>query len=208
MKRSGFKIKEVHPRVFLFEFSDEYDLSMHFLRYQEYYESPSSKFRGKAFTLLDYMEWYSNKFGHGAFTYTRDYGGYNIPGEIIPSVQQLGIPDPNRYDETMAGAWRECANYYDDRFYIIGTMKDHGALNHELSHAFFYLYPEYRKEMLALVKALPVKTRKKINKWLKEHCYARKVYTDETVAYLSTGSAWDGVDGKPFRKVFKRYLND
>ena len=38
MKRS-FKIKEVRPYVFLFEFTDQYDMSMHFLRYQEFYES-------------------------------------------------------------------------------------------------------------------------------------------------------------------------
>jgi hypothetical protein len=215
MKHSAFIIKEVHPRVFLFEFSDEYDLSMHFLRYQEFYESPSLKFRGKAFALLDYMDWYAHKFGHGAFTYTRDFGGYNIPGETIAEVQETGVPDFNRYDLAMDKAYHEVGDRLvkqGDRtyrpFYIIGTLKDHGVLNHELSHAFFYLYPEYRKEMTGLVRALPKRSRRKINKWLKGHCYCPKVYIDETVAYLATGGPWDGIDSRQFKKVFKRRINE
>ena len=41
-----FKITEVKPRIFLFEFKNHYDMCMYFMRYQEYYESASPKFRG------------------------------------------------------------------------------------------------------------------------------------------------------------------
>lgn len=214
-----FKILEVKPRIFLFEFSDGYDLAIHFLRYQEFYESPSHKFRGKSFELIDYMDYYAHKFGNGCFSYPRDFGGFNIPGEIIPRVLALCIPDPNRYDAAMIDAYMQCrlmSNFaknkdnpppQDAPLYIIGTTKDHGALNHELSHAFFYLHPEYRKEMRALVSDIPTRQRKKMEKWLRDHCYASKVLVDEMIAYNATSSGWGDIDPRPFKKVFKRYLN-
>ncbi len=63
------KIEEVRPRIFLFKFKDSYDMSMSFLRFQEYYELPNKKFRRKQFKIVDYMEWYSKKYGNGIFTY-------------------------------------------------------------------------------------------------------------------------------------------
>jgi hypothetical protein len=55
---------------------------MTFLRYQEFYESPSKKFRGKSYKLLDFMKWYASE-NDGIFTYPRDWAGFNFPGSII-----------------------------------------------------------------------------------------------------------------------------
>ena len=92
----AFKIKEIKPNIFLFEFKHNYDMCMHFLRYQEYYESSSPKYRGKAFEIFDFMRWYSLKYGKGAFTYVDDWDGFNIPSHIIWSLWNLNlIPDKN-----------------------------------------------------------------------------------------------------------------
>lgn len=208
-----FKIKEVKPRVFLFEFKNNYDMCMYFLRYQEYYESPSSKFRGKSFEIFDFMKWYSEKYGGDAFTYPRDWDGFNIPGNIIMDVWMKHISDKNIYDYEMYNAWKEC-NYKSggNPFYIIGAVKGKkNALKHEIAHAFFTLYPEYKSGMTQLVKELDPSIRQKLNGGLKKLGYTPKVYIDEIQAYLSTGiSPSFGVgklsnECKPFQKFFKDF---
>src|SRR5579864_3597075 len=102
MKKVGkYKISEVRSRVFFLQFKRRYDLCMQFLRYQEYYESVNSKFRDHAFDLLTYMEWYSHNNKLGYFSYPVDWSGFNIPGETIKKVWDLGIADKNIYDYEM-----------------------------------------------------------------------------------------------------------
>ena len=48
-----YKLYKIAPKLFCVEMPNTYDLSMLFVRYQEYYESPNPKFRNKAFKLLD-----------------------------------------------------------------------------------------------------------------------------------------------------------
>ena len=208
-----FKIKEVKPRVFLFEFSNNYDMCMYFLRYQEYYESASPKFRGKAFEIFDFMRWYSLKYSKGAFTYPNDWDGFNLPGNIIKDVWELGITDRNIYDYEMFMAWNECNDKSKgEKFYIIGVVRGNRALNHEIAHALFYLYPEYKKEMTRLVKEMDLNIKKSVNGTLKKLGYTPKVYVDETQAYFSTGitgsfgstGKW-ATECKPFQKFFKEF---
>lgn len=210
--KKPFKIKEVKPNIFLFEFSNNYDMCMYFMRYQEFYESPSPKFRGKSFEIFDFMRWYSLKYGKGAFTYPDDWDGFNIPGDIIPNVWKLGIQDRNIYDYEMMMAWSGCKAKAKGKFYIIGTVKGNKALNHEIAHGFFYLYPEYKKEMKKLVSELSVPILDKINISLQNMGYTPKVYVDEAQAYMATGltptfgdvEQWKD-ERKPFQDFFKTF---
>ena len=188
MKRD-FEIKEVKPGIFLFQFKHHYDMCMHFMRYQEFYESASPKFRGKEFDIFTFMRWYSLKYGKGSFTYPNDWNGFNIPGNIIFDMwNQHLIPDKNIYDYEMFMAWKECsAKAEGKKFYIIGVVKGNSALKHEIAHGMFYLDPEYKKETTKLVKALSPEIRKNINDTLKKLGYTPKVYVDETQAYMATG---------------------
>jgi hypothetical protein len=208
-----FKIQEIKPRIFLFQFDNNYDMCMYFLRYQEYYESASPQFRGKQFEILDFMKWYALKYGGGIFTYTKDWGGFNFPAYIIPYVWELGILDKNIYDYEMMDAWKQCADKGHGDFYIIGATTNNGiTINHEVAHGLFYLYPEYKLEMTKLVKALPPTFRAKINTTLQKVGYTPKVYVDETQAYMATGiskhfSGLDecGVICKPFKSFFRKF---
>jgi hypothetical protein len=194
MAGKAFKIKQVKPNIFLFEFKHNYDMCMHFLRYQEFYECPSSKFRGKPFELIDYMRWYSMTFGKGDFTYPTDWSGFNLfDGNIIKQVYDLGIADRNLYDYEMLNAWRECNTKVNGgKFCIIGAIKgDDETLRHEMAHAFFALSDEYKKHMTKLVKALDPVIRKETNSTLKRIGYTPKVYVDETQAYMATGLTKD-----------------
>lgn len=211
--KKPFLIKEVRPRIFLFEFGNHYDMCMHFLRYQEFYESPSPQFRDKPFTILTFMKWYSKKYGAGSFTYPNDWNGFNIPGDTIKKVHALGITDKNQYDYEMWLAWKECKAKADGQdFYIIGVVRGNKALSHEIAHGLFYLNLEFRKEMKKLVKGLDPTIRKTVNEGLKKLGYTPKVYIDETQAYMSTGlseafgspNQW-AEERKAFETCFKQY---
>lgn len=220
-----FKIIQVEPRIFLFEFTDQYSMNMHFLRYQEFYESPNPKFRNKSFIILDFMEWQAKTEGNGNFTYTTAWSGFNFPGNIINKLHQMkhdgmkGLIDHNKYDDNMLEASNKCAsslskNFSDYNFYIIGCLKDNTeTLDHEISHGLFYLNAEYKKEATKLVKALPKRIRTSMEKMLTKTGYTKQVFIDEINAYLSTDSKEDlalrGIkltkQDLPFKELFKKY---
>lgn len=205
----SFKIKEVKPRVFCLTFKECYDLSMFFLRYQEHYESPNPKFRGKSFELLDFMKWYSKKYGHGAFTYPSDWGGFNIPAHVVSTVWSYDLNDRNLYDYEMREVYRKCCEKYPDgKFYLIGVYGKGGSLRHEIAHGFFYTIPEYREEMTRLVKALKPSIYKSMCKHLKRIGYTPGVYVDECQAYFSTGQNFIKLKGqdKPFIRLYEQYF--
>jgi hypothetical protein len=224
----AFKIKEVRKNIFLFAFKNQYDLCMHFLRYQEYYESPNKKFRGKAFSILNFMKWYSNSSFpkiEGAFTYPVDWDGFNLPSYVIENVRELGIPDKNAYDKAIWKAYKHCrkkAN--DDKFYIIGVSYEgkslSDALDHEIAHGLFYTCDEYKVAMNKLVLAMNPFLREAFEAWLKKKGYAKQVYTDETQAYMATSEDFGNNKSftpeiaislneaaKDFKWVFSQYKN-
>lgn len=214
-----FTIKEVKPKIFLFECDNSYDLAMTFLRYQETYESPNPKFRNKPFTIIDFMEWYSKTQGlknHGVegFSYPLDWAGFNFPSFIIDKLlNDIGITDRNKYDDFILESYNMIKNkyYYDDNFYIIGaTAGNEKTIKHEIAHGFFYTNPEYKKEMKKLVKALPADKIEKFNTHLASVGYTKQVFVDEIQAYLSTGvsnSMKQEMNGltKPFIDTFNKY---
>jgi len=186
MKTTNYTLKEIRPNIFHLQFQDHYDLCMYFLRYQEFYESPSPKFRNKSFSILSFMRWYSKKYGNGSFTYPNDWSGFNIPGSIIEQVHNLTIPDRNIYDYEFLNIYKHCKKSSKD-FYLIGSLKNKNVLNHEIAHGYFYINKTYKSIMTKLTKSIPKDIRQSINSWLSIRGYTAKVFIDETQAYLSTG---------------------
>ena len=215
-KIGKYTISEVKPRIFFLKFKRNYDLCMQFLRYQEFYESPNPKFRNHQFELLDFMDWYSHQYGNGCFTYPSDWAGFNIFGDIIKRVWDLGISDRNLYDYEMRDLYRKFLEKYPDgRFYIIGA-EDHPdaetTMRHEVAHGLYFISSDYKKKMAQLVKQLKKPFYKKICDALKKKGYTPKVYMDECQAYLSTGLPKSfGVPLKKenllFVNVFNEYFN-
>jgi hypothetical protein len=184
-----YTVSEIRPRIFLLQFKRNYDLCMQFVRYQEFYESPNPKFRDHAFNLLDFMEWYSFSNKQGYFSYPMDWAGFNIPGDTIKKVWDLGITDRNIYDYEMLMLYNKFQKQYSDgKFYVIGACKGNAqTLKHEIAHGFFFTHPEYKKKMSTLVHDLTKPLYTKMCKALKKIGYAPRVYIDECQAYLSTG---------------------
>lgn len=180
-----FELKEVKPRIFLLKFKDGYKLAMHFLRYQEYYESPFEGFRGHPFALLDYMDHYVTENKTETFDYPAVYAGFNIPGQVIGDVRSLGIPDANEYDRVMYGIYSDIQAKNPD-FYLIGAQDDE-TIEHEVAHGLWYTTPEYQEKMRWAIAGLPPKVIKFAHKHLKKFGYCEEVFDDEIQAYFATG---------------------
>ncbi len=205
-----FEVKKVYPGVYLILFKDHYQLCMHFVRFQERYESP--KFKGQNFELVDLMEWYSKKYGNGLFTYPKDWAGFNLPGSVILGSQIL---DESRYDRLMKSIAEYCLadNGGDSGFYIIGARSSDKiqVVKHEIAHAFFFVDEKYRDDMTKLVDELPLSFRQKFTEVLASRCYDSSVFVDEIQAYMATGLL-SGVEDKskklraPFTKLFNSYF--
>ncbi len=190
-----FKTKQGHSAYHLI-FKSRYEMSMFFLRYQEFYESINPEFRGQSFYYLDYMSWYTEYTNSHMFTYTKDFIGYNLPSSsIIECYGLVPSDDYNKYDEMMIKLYLELSAK-SKKFYIIGTIRKDTTFRHELAHALYYLEPAYKKQMDALTNALPKKLRRGINNVLST-IYSESVLDDETQAYMSTNSYMTGMSELP-----------
>jgi len=212
-----FEIEKVAPRVYCAVFKRPYDLSMTFMRYQEFYEGESAKFRGQSFSILDFIEWYCHNKNEGlTFSYHEDWGGFNIPGKIIKEVVAAGIPDMNGHDHIMLAInslidfdlSEETKDYY-----LIGVSKEtkETYLPHELAHGLFYTNPSFRREMTRLVGRLPKLKKEAAFAALRKIGYAENVLVDEVQAHFATGliEELEACDAsaylEEFEKVFKAY---
>ena len=173
--------------IFVVTTDNQYDLAMLFFRAQEYYESPFKQIKGKEFTLMKAMELYSKKLGDGAFTYPKDWAGFNVPGKVLDTLYGPGykynIQDPSEYDGHM-----ECilSMIKPKEFYLIGAVKkDVATIEHELCHARFALDKNYKKKVRELLKQLPDKMKKKIEDYLLSIGYCKGVLEDELQAYIT-----------------------
>lgn len=78
-----YTLESMGSGIYCLRFERHYDCCMHFLRFQEYYESP--EFKGEAFSLLDFMDWYAHSYSshkhdkRPSFTYPSDWAGFNVP---------------------------------------------------------------------------------------------------------------------------------
>ena len=212
-----YKLKELRPKVFCVTVKNQFDLSLLFWRYQEYYECGSKKFKGKQFTLLEYMKWYCKKHGDGSFSYPDDYIGFNVPSYVIRDVLWGHVdnnPDYNEYDDVMQKIDDELLERTkNEEYYLIGvTGKDKKVVAHEVSHGLYFTNESFRTEMNGVLRTIPEKKYKKFKKVLKGLGYAKSVHDDEIIAYCSTGLHPSmkkinipGKTIKKFKEVYKTY---
>lgn len=213
-----YDIKEVLPKIFSVVIEDPYDRAMTFCRAQEYYESPNKDFRGKYFSMWDYMKWYSKE--KGSFTYPRDWSGFNIPLQKLYKLyhdldsDELETP----YDFEMSDIMFEIysMNGYSDKGYVIGSKDRLGStFEHELCHGLFATNRAYKKKALELVGKIKKPLYNKLKKNLLKMGYTEKVIDDEIQAYLMFGYTLPGfsegistLDLEPYHLMFDKELNN
>lgn len=210
------RIKEISTSIFHVHFLSREELSLSFLRFQEFYESP--EFKGKFFSLKKFKKWYVSNSPKGKktgkFTYVTDWSGFNIPSHIlIPFFE--GKFDPLSSREKRLLKFFE--NVKEKSFYIIGTYGKKipsGTLNHEIAHGLFYTNQEYKIKMLDLVNGLNSETREKIVSALSSMGgYHPDVFDDEIQAYMVDGlkkllkRAKIKISDLSFRKEFIDFFN-
>lgn len=208
-------VKEVTDSVLHIQAKTQFDIASTFMRLQEFYESPFREVRGKLFTHEDFINLYAYRKERKGddeviFSYFEDWQGFNIPGNVfnrwVKRFKKAGMWEK---EQELIDLVYDKVNKRSNKFYVIGTFEYHdqgNVINHELSHAFFYLDKQYKSESTKLYRKLPKVVRYQMHEWLKSMGYDRTVYTDETVAYLSTDTMCD-LDDKltpvPWKKVLE-----
>lgn len=181
-----YRIKEVKPNIFAVLVKDKYDRAMLFCRFQEYYESPNPKFRGKNFSIWDYMKWYNTKYKRG-FSYGTDWSGFNIPwrviNECICKLNKFETP----YDIIMNEISYEIGKRSSNGYLIACKDTKGETFKHEVCHGLYYTDENYRKKVDEVTKQLPKKHYNIFKKNLIEMGYTTKVINDEIQAYLQYG---------------------
>ena len=208
-QQSKWKLECLYPSIYHLQFANHYDAAMHFLRYQENYESPM--WRDKQFTILEYMEWYAKtqcdwkkeavtnrgtikKKPVQMFTYPGDWGGFNLPSYVFDRVTLQNIPDPNHYDRFMHTIAQTCRemSVMSGPWYLIGTVDGPKAtryIDHEVAHGgFYYTLPAYFEYMNELIyEKTPIEPIQALRAWLLDVGYCEAVVMDETQACFATG---------------------
>jgi len=216
--------REITPNIFLLSFDSYYDLAMHFVRAQEFYESNNIKLRNTHFTLVDFMEWYA-KTNDGTFSYPDDWAGFNVPGWVFKKVlNKKAIKDWNKYDEFMFKVTKQLQKRVPNNnpcgFYLIGaSTEDSKTVDHEIAHGLYYTNSAFKSEMQVLTESFQ-KQFDSFTVYLRKIGYDESVLKDEFQAYFSTGLGYDGKKflkkkkvpykkaTKKFKKVFKKWKSD
>ena len=208
------RVKEVKPFIYCVEVDDDYDRAMLFCRYQEFYESPYKKFRGKAFSWMEYMRFYKTAWKKRVFTYPDDWAGYNIPGNIVEKANDIFYKE-TEYDVIMNDIYSYCAlnaqnknNGIRHDWYLIGaSSKDKGTINHEIAHALYFTNKEYKKVVTLLIKKIKPVHYEKLRKKLVKMGYVddKKIIDDEIQAFMSSG-LYNGLDTKELKVYQKEFV--
>jgi len=195
------KLSTIRPGILHVYFDSGRDMAKTLLRFQEFYESP--EFRGKYFTLADYIKWYTKK--NGKFDYYQGWGEENGNGFNLPSF--VFKPFFAKKFDPLSTQENEFLNLFRYKmhapFYVVITASNsEDEIKHEMAHALFYTNPQYKKNVLAVLKKYPVK---KLEQFLlTKYGYSKYVVLDEAHAWIMQDLDYlekDGFDAKPYRSA-------
>ena len=211
-----YKIEEVRPNVFAVIVKDHYHRAMLFLRVQEFYESPNPQFRGKNFSIWDYIEWYSRR-NKDVFTYTFDWGGFNIPlktaWDCYEKLKEYESPYDSVMDNIISTIELKMFNKKNTRnwnAYIIGAdSTESDTFEHEICHGLYATNKQYKELVDEVTISIPFKEYQIFRKNLLDMGYNGIVIDDEIQAYLSTNYDYSkfskGVSRKLCKELHKQY---
>lgn len=167
-----------HP-IYLVEASTQYQLAATFLRFQEHFESP--RFRGKYFSLEEFMDWYAAAYG--AFTYYDDWEGFNVPSWVFKPFRAGRFDPLSRKEKKLLDLVADSP----EPFYVIGANRPFGLpmIKHELAHALFEIDPRYQRDVLTKIRKSDVRTYERALE--KSRGYHRTRWPDEINAYSLAG---------------------
>lgn len=178
------------PGIILVREHTQFEIAFAFMRLQEFYECADVSRQGKFYKHAEIIEHYASTTGAGKFSYLEDWGGFNVDGHTVNefvkmykhdfSVRELAL-----FDTISKVLIQEENAVIDDQFYLIGTCSQ-DYVQHEICHALWFLYPEFKEDAEALIKKLPKSYIQAVYKMLSLTGYATNVFEDELNAYIAT----------------------
>lgn len=205
------EVKELKPKIFGVSIKDDYDRSMLFCRYQEFYESPFKEIRGKYFSLEKMMRVYKTHWKKDTFTYPIDWAGYNIPSNsLYRAINTFGLP-VGEYDEIMRYIVSYCQSQHPDGvWYLIGAESFKSkTMDHEVAHGLYYTNRRYKSQCIKLIQNIRPDHYEKLRKKLVKMGYVnvKKIIDDEIQAFMSTG-LYNGLDTKELKKYEQAFIDN
>ena len=210
------ELKQIRPQIFAVSIKDDYQRTMLFCRYQEFYESPFKEIRGKFFTWEKYMMTYKNKWKKRTFTYPEDWSGFNIPSNIVYKGLGVFSKDKGPYDEIMNDIYYSCENYplrFDKprtKWYLIGADSfKSSTMDHEIAHGLYYTNKEYQSNCKKIISQIKSKHYEKLRSKIVKMGYVddKKIIDDEIQAFMSTG-LYNGLDTKELKQYEKDFIKN
>jgi len=210
------KIKKEAENIYSVVYDTQYELTMSFVRLQEFYESP--KFKGEYFTLEEYMDYWAVNFGNGSFDYPVRWSGFNIPGAVLSNWIEIFEESVLREKEIvlinrLRKVFKRDKKSFSNEVYIIGAHKGkdcRSVINHEMAHAFYNLNPKYRRDMNKLIEGYFSNDIINAKERLIQMGYCDDVILDEIQAYWSTGgigNIYHPLDQRfEFRDCYRKYV--
>ena len=201
-------IKKI-PQIIVANYKTQYDLTMSFVRIQEFYEGP--KHKNKFFTLEEYMDYWAENFGHGVFDYTSKWGGFNFSGKVLQKFIKIYWRNMRAKESLLIDKITDLVlqtpetNKTLKNTYIIGMCKnnpkkiykslnknfklteDNETICHEIAHALYCLNTKYKNNINKMLANPELKDDiERASQTLKEMGYGKNVIKDEIQAYWST----------------------
>lgn len=190
------KIEILVRGVILFTEDRQFKSSYAFMRLQSFYENADKSRQGKYFSLDDVIEHSATVENQKVeFDFLEKWGGFNVPDHVVKKFIKLYEHDFTRREKSMFDALKqvieqeEDATTPDGKFYLIGTYSA-DYIDHELCHAMWYLYPEFKKQSIKAMKKLPKAYINAMKTMLIDGGYADNVLDDEINAYLATSNMY------------------
>lgn len=186
----NISVSEIFPKCIHLHFETQYEVASSMMRLQEFYESPYENIKGKHFTVEEYMDAYATAMGN--FTYTSDWTGFNIPGNVVTEFFEMfnDLFDKEIHLKETIDKAKKKAKIKDEHFYLIASYVDKiegkDVIKHELCHAMYYLNPEYSTRMDDNIMNIPEVELELLFKGLISQGYTKEVVLDEIQAYFST----------------------
>lgn len=188
------QVKIPVPGVILITNESQFELAYAFMRLQEFYEHRDISRQGKYYTLDEVIESYRKVGPSGKFSYLEDWAGFNVPSNVVEKFKKLYGHDftareTELFDTIDKVLAQESNARHNGKYYVIGT---YSALyeDHELCHAMWYLYPEFKRDSQKIIKKFSKTQREAVYKLLKEMGYAENVFDDEFNAYVATSDMY------------------
>jgi len=172
-------IKKLGDSIIHLIFESRQELCETMCRLEEHSESP--EFAGKVFTLGQYRERYSKRYG--AWSYYTDWSGFNIPDYAFKAFIEGKFDPLTEAEQEVVDLFR----YKAGPFCVIATFKgsDPDVIPHEVMHGLFYTNQNYKNEVLELLTKYDTTA---VQEHIRSLGYGENVVLDETHAYIGASS--------------------